>query len=50
MSKLSPKLENWMMLTQVIPVNIIQSYKTFMYIIDLPHNYALFQKTCENKK
>ncbi len=40
---------NWMKLTQVMHVNIIQSCETYMYFINLPHNYALFQKIHKNQ-
>ncbi len=28
---------------------IIQSYETFIYFIDLPHNYAIFRKIRQNE-
>ncbi len=45
-SKLSPKLDE---INAIIPINIIQSWEIFTYFINLPHNYALFQKIHKNQ-
>ncbi len=44
------KLRNWMKLTHVRLVNIIQSCETYMYFINLPYDYALFSKNMYESK
>ncbi len=46
MSKLASKMDE---VNVSYVVNIIQSYETFMYYINLPHNYVLFQKINKNQ-